>query len=292
MRVATFKLGGQRRVGLVDLDRQTIAAFELPAEQARTGILALIEAAAGALPNLLPPIPLADVTLEAPIPEPRRNIFCVGKNYHDHAHEFAGSGFDSSADKGAVPKEPIIFSKVPETVIATEARVLIDPKVSSAIDYEAELAVIIGKGGRGISRAKAFEHVWGYTILNDVTARDLQGRYSQWLVGKSQDTFCPMGPWAVTRDEIDVADTGIRCFVNGNLRQDSNTNLLIFDIPTIIETLSAGLTLRPGDVIATGTPAGVGIGFKPPRYLKSGDVVRIEIDGIGTLQNRFEEIAA
>jgi 2-keto-4-pentenoate hydratase/2-oxohepta-3-ene-1,7-dioic acid hydratase in catechol pathway len=230
------------------------------------------------------------VKLEAPVPRPRRNIFCVGKNYHEHAHEFAKSGFDSSAASGAVPKEPIIFSKLPETVVPNRARVRIDPAVSAAVDYEAELAVIIGKGGRGISRERALGHVWGYTIVNDVTARDLQGRYSQWLVGKSQDTFCPMGPWAVTADEIDVRNTAIRCFVNGELRQNSNTGLLIFDIPTLIATISAGLTLMPGDIIATGTPAGVGIGFNPPRYLKGGDVVRIEIEGIGILENAFEEV--
>jgi 2-keto-4-pentenoate hydratase/2-oxohepta-3-ene-1,7-dioic acid hydratase in catechol pathway len=124
-----------------------------------------------------------------------------------------------------------------------------------------------------------------------VTARDLQGKYSQWLIGKSQDTFCPMGPWAVTKDEFDLENAGIRCFVNGDLRQDSKISLLIFDIPTIISTLSQGITLQPGDVIATGTPAGVGIGFDPPKYLKAGDVVRVEIDGIGALENRFAERA-
>ena len=244
---------------------------------------------APALPRTLSPIPLAQVSLEAPIPQPRRNIFCVGKNYHEHAHEFSRSGFDSSAAAGAVPKNPIIFSKVPESVIANHAEVVIDRKVSSAIDYEAELAVIIGKKGRGISREDAFDHVWGYTIVNDVTARDLQGRYSQWLIGKSQDTFCPMGPWAVTKDEFDLDNAAIRCFVNGELRQNSQISLLIFDIPTIIATLSEGLTLYPGDIIATGTPAGVGIGFDPPKYLKGGDVVRVEIDGIGTLENRCAE---
>jgi 2-keto-4-pentenoate hydratase/2-oxohepta-3-ene-1,7-dioic acid hydratase in catechol pathway len=230
--------------------------------------------------------------MEAPIPQPRRNIFCVGKNYHEHAHEFARSGFDSSAAKGAVPGSPIIFSKVPETVVPSGSPVVIDPKVSPAVDYEAELAVIIGKGGRGIRGQDAFDHVWGYTIINDVTARDLQARYSQWLIGKSQDTFCPMGPVAVTREEIDIADTPITCYVNGELRQSSNTGLLIFDIPTIIETLSAGITLQPGDVIATGTPAGVGIGYDPPKYLKAGDVVRIEIGGIGVLENEVVERAA
>jgi 2-keto-4-pentenoate hydratase/2-oxohepta-3-ene-1,7-dioic acid hydratase in catechol pathway len=138
----------------------------------------------------------------------------VGKNYYDHAHEFAKSGFDSSAAAGSVPKHPIIFSKVPECVVADGADVLIDPRVSTAIDYEAELAVIIGKGGRGITKERALDHVWGYTIVNDVTARDLQGKYSQWLIGKSQDTFCPMGPWAVSKDEVDLATAGIRCFVN------------------------------------------------------------------------------
>lgn len=287
MRMATFSIAGERRVGLVDAAAGTVAPFDLPMEQAAEGVLALI--GRHALPATLSPMPLSEVALDAPVPRPRRNIFCIGKNYFDHAHEFSRSGFDSSAAAGAVPKNPIIFSKVPETVIATAAAVHIDPAVSSAVDYEAELAVIIGKAGRGIKPEDAFDHVWGYTIVNDVTARDLQGRYSQWLVGKSQDTFCPMGPWAVTKDDLDISNTAIRCYVNGELRQDSNTGLLIFDIPTIIATISAGLTLQPGDIIATGTPAGVGIGFDPPRYLKGGDIVRIEIDGIGVLENSVAE---
>ena len=289
MKAATFTLAGERRVGKVDVAKQTIAAFDLPLAAAATGVVALLDYPAGALPATLTPIPLAEVQLEAPVPRPARNVFCVGKNYYDHAHEFSSSGFDSSAAAGAIPKEPIIFSKVPESVIAHGANVIIDPAVSTAIDYEVELAVIIGKTGRGISRQNAFDYVWGYTIINDVTARDLQGRYSQWLVGKSQDTFCPMGPWAVTRDEVDISQAGIRCWVNDELRQESRLSLLIFDIPTIIETISAGVTLRPGDVIATGTPAGVGIGFTPPRYLQAGDVVRLEIDGIGVLENQFVE---
>src|SRR5690606_25578785 len=138
------------------------------------------------------------------------------------------SGFDSSAAAGAVPAHPIVFSKVPESVIGPSAPILIDPAVSTAIDYEAELAVIIGRAGRGIRPENAFDHVWGYTIVNDVTARDLQGRYSQWLIGKSQDTFCPMGPWAVTRDAFDISNADIRSRVNGELRQESNTGRLIF----------------------------------------------------------------
>src|SRR3984885_1713000 len=292
MKVATVSIAGERRVGQITKDGTALLPFDLPISEAREGILALIRRNGSGLPSTLSPVPLNQVTMEAPIPLPRRNIFCVGKNYHDHAHEFARSGFDSSAGKGAVPASPIIFSKVPETVVPSGSPVVIDPKVSPAIDYEAELAVIIGKGGRGISAKDAFYHVWGYTIVNDVTARDLQGKYSQWLIGKSQDTFCPMGPWAVTKDEIDLTQAGIRCFVNGDLRQDSKLSLLIFDIPTIIATLSQGITLKPGDVIATGTPAGVGIGFDPPKYLKNGDFMRVEIDGIGALENSVAERAS
>jgi 2-keto-4-pentenoate hydratase/2-oxohepta-3-ene-1,7-dioic acid hydratase in catechol pathway len=292
MKVATVSIAGERRVGRITADGSALLPFDLPMSEAQGGILALIRHNGAGLPPTLSPVPLDRLAMEAPIPQPRRNIFCVGKNYHEHAHEFASSGFDSSAAKGAVPGSPIIFSKVPETVMPSGSPVVIDLKVSPAVDYEAELAVIIGKGGRGIRGQDAFDHVWGYTIINDVTARDLQARYSQWLIGKSQDTFCPMGPVAVTREEIDIADTPITCYVNGELRQSSNTGLLIFDIPTIIETLSAGITLQPGDVIATGTPAGVGIGYDPLKYLKAGDAVRIEIGGIGVLENEVVERAA
>jgi len=284
MHIATYRIAGERRVGLVDPAAGTVAAFDLPMDQAQAGLLALIGRAV--LPRTLMPMPLSQVTLEAPIPLPRRNIFCVGKNYRAHAAEFAASGFDSSAAAGVVPAHPIIFSKLPETVVGPQAEVQIDPAVSAAVDYEGELAVIIGTGGRAISKAAAMDHVWGYTIVNDVTARDLQGRYSQWLIGKSQDTFCPMGPWAVTADAVDLATAAVRCFVNGEARQDQAVRDLIFDIPTLIATLSAGITLNPGDIIATGTPAGVGIGFDPPRYLRGGDVVRVEIDGIGAIENR------
>jgi 2-keto-4-pentenoate hydratase/2-oxohepta-3-ene-1,7-dioic acid hydratase in catechol pathway len=290
MKIATYRVGGERRVGVVDERRQTVSAFDIPEAEAIHGVLALIDRSEP--PRTLQPTPLREVVLEAPIPRPRRNIFCVGKNYHDHAREFAASGFDSSAGAGAVPSHPIVFSKVPECVIAHRAPVSIDRRVSEAIDYEAELGVIIGKGGRGIEPAAALDHVWGYTIINDVTARDLQGRYSQWLIGKSQDTFCPMGPWAVTRDELDLDDARIQCWINGELRQDANTRDLVFDVPTIIATISAGVTLVPGDVIATGTPAGVGIGFKPPRYLVPGDLARIEIAGVGVLENEFKEYRA
>jgi 2-keto-4-pentenoate hydratase/2-oxohepta-3-ene-1,7-dioic acid hydratase in catechol pathway len=288
MRFATFASSdGVRQAGVVSADGTTITPLRFPPEEAARGVLAVLACAVEGreLPPVGAPLPLATVVLAAPMPRPERNIFCVGKNYHDHAHEFARSGFDSAAAAGAVPDAPIFFSKVPETVSGPGDAIPIDPTVSVAIDYEAELAVIIGRGGRGIARARALDHVWGYTIVNDVTARDLQARHRQWLLAKSQDGFCPMGPWAVTADELDPANTRVRCRVNGELRQDANTRDLIFDIPTLIATLSAGITLRPGDIIATGTPAGVGIGFTPPRYLVSGDVVSIEIGGIGTLEN-------
>jgi 2-keto-4-pentenoate hydratase/2-oxohepta-3-ene-1,7-dioic acid hydratase in catechol pathway len=291
MRVAAYRHQGRAGVGRVSADGRQVEPFQVPPEQAALGALPLIEAqAAGrALPALGQAIPLAQVQLSAPIPRPRRNIFCVGKNYHAHAKEFAGSGFDSSAKPGAdSPTVPIIFSKVPESVIAHGETILFPAGVSEAIDYEAELTVIIGKGGKGIRKEDAMQHVWGYTIVNDVTARDWQGRHSQWLLGKSFDTFCPMGPWAVTADEMDGQDTQVKCWVNGELRQNASTRDFIFDIPTVIECISAGITLYPGDVIATGTPVGVGIGFKPPKYLKPGDVVKIEIDGIGVLENTLK----
>jgi 2-keto-4-pentenoate hydratase/2-oxohepta-3-ene-1,7-dioic acid hydratase in catechol pathway len=288
MKIATYRIAGERRVGVVDERRKTVSAFGIPVAEAEWGLLGLIER--DPLPSCLSPTPFGEVEFEAPIPRPRRNVFCIGKNYHEHAKEFASSGFDSSAAAGVAPKFPIVFSKVPESVVGHRDIVRIDPAVSEAVDYEAELGVIIGKGGRGITASNALDHVWGYTIINDVTARDLQGRYSQWLIGKSQDTFCPMGPWAVTRDEIDLADTKIQCWINDELRQNANTRDLIFDIPTIIATISAGVTLIPGDIIASGTPSGVGIGFKPPKYVVAGDVARIEIAGIGMLQNEFREM--
>jgi 2-keto-4-pentenoate hydratase/2-oxohepta-3-ene-1,7-dioic acid hydratase in catechol pathway len=268
-------------MGAVAIERQRI---EPPPHEAMTLYRALFANQSEVPAPIEAPLDISKARFEAPL-IPRRNLFCVGKNYHEHAHEFALSGFDSSAAAGAVPEAPIIFSKVPETVIAPSAPIRVDPSVSQSVDYEAELAVIIGRRGRGIARAAALGLVWGYTIVNDVTARDLQGKHKQWLIGKSQDGFCPMGPWAVSADEVDLADTPIRCWVNGELRQNANTRDLIFDVPTLIETISAGITLLPGDIIATGTPAGVGIGFKPPRYLKHGDTVRIEIGGIGVLEN-------
>jgi 2-keto-4-pentenoate hydratase/2-oxohepta-3-ene-1,7-dioic acid hydratase in catechol pathway len=185
-----------------------------------------------------------------------------------------------------VPSAPNVFTKPASTIVGPHDAIESHPEVTQQMDYEAELAVVIGKGGRGIRKEDAYSHVWGYTVVNDVTARDLQKQHGQWFLGKSLDTFCPMGPWIVTADAIDPANTRVQCWVNEELRQDANTADLIFDIPTLIATISAGIELKPGDVIVTGTPVGVGIGFKPPKFLKAGDVVRITIENIGTIENR------
>jgi 2-keto-4-pentenoate hydratase/2-oxohepta-3-ene-1,7-dioic acid hydratase in catechol pathway len=290
MKLATVRIQGRETV--VEVDQAAGLAWRLVGAggAAVTELLEVVRASAkgdNSVKRSDQSMPLDGLTFAAPIPKPIRNLFCVGKNYHEHAKEFAASGYDSTAKNAtdAVPEFPIIFSKVPECVIAHEDDIRYPVGVTDSLDYEAELAVIIGKGGIGISKADAMDHVWGYTIINDVTARDLQVRHKQWLIGKSLDTFGPMGPIAVTADEVDVQDTGIRCFVNDELRQNSNTRDLIFDIPTLIESLSAGITLLPGDIIATGTPAGVGLGFDPPKFLRPGDRVTVEIDGIGKLSN-------
>lgn len=278
---------GQDRV-LVEIDAEARLAWPLLGADDMLSLIRLGDDGIRALKRGPEAQPLADIRLAAPLPRPPRNIMCIGKNYFDHAHEFARSGFDSSTQdvaRDAVPSAPIVFTKMPETVIADEDIVPYPHGISDCLDYEAELAVIIGRGGRGITRQDALSHVWGYTIVNDITARDLQGRHKQWFLGKSQDGFCPMGPWIVTADEVDPATLQVRCWVGDELRQDASTGSLIFDIPTLIETISAGITLMPGDVIATGTPAGVGIGFTPPRYLRSGDRVTIEISGIGRISN-------
>ena len=294
MRLATYRHQGQTRVGSVSPDGLHLTPFALEPADARYGALRLIErvAAGLALPAPSgPAVALAELQLLAPLPLPRRNLFCVGRNYHAHAQELQASVFkDNNRNTAAWP---IIFTKVPECVVGPEADVLLPgAAISEQIDYEAELAVVIGRGGRNISRAQAMDHVYGYTIVNDVTARDVQMRHGQWDLGKSFDTFCPMGPWIVSADELDGSDTRVRCWVSPaggapELRQDGRTRDLIFDLPSLIETCSRGITLYPGDVIATGTPAGVGMAMTPPRWLQPGDLVRIEIDGIGSLQNRF-----
>ncbi|TWG29629.1 2-keto-4-pentenoate hydratase/2-oxohepta-3-ene-1,7-dioic acid hydratase in catechol pathway [Geobacillus sp. C56-T2] len=221
------------------------------------------------------------VRLLAPIPRPAKNIFCIGKNYADHALELGGS---------AIPEHLIVFTKPPTTVIGHGETILRHADVTDEVDYEGELAVVIGKRGRAIRREEALDYVFGYTIINDVTARDLQERHQQYFLGKSLDTFCPMGPWIVPKSLLPHAnDLRIETRVNGEVRQQASTKQLIFSLGAIIETISKGITLEPGDVIATGTPAGVGKGMNPPRFLQPGDVVEVTVEGIGTLRNQVGE---
>ena len=231
---------------------------------------------------------LSDIKLLAPIPRPLRNIMCVGKNYHDHAQEFYGSGFDSSGKK-AVADFPVIFTKATTSVIATDENIILANDYTNTTDYEGELGLILSKGGKNIKPEDAYDYIFGYTIINDVCARNIQKQHEQWFIGKSPDTYCPMGPAIVTSDEIgDVTKLKLKTTVNGEVRQDSIVERLIFDIPTLLSTISKTMTLEVCDIIATGTPAGVGIGFEPPVYLKSGDQVEVSIDKLGVLRNTIK----
>lgn len=292
MHLITFTHDGQRQVGVLLGDR--VAPVDRLAPQIPSDLSEIVKAGPVALQALRQGIEtlnsgalkLTEVQLEAPFPTPIRNIFCVGKNYIEHAKEFEGSGFDSSSRGQEIPSHPVVFTKATSSVIGHGEAVDSSLDPSGTLDYEGELAVVIGRGGRGIKKAEALEHVFGYTIVNDVTARETQNLHKQWFLGKSPDTFCPMGPAVLTADAVkDVGDLHLVTAVNGEVRQDAYVRDLIFDIPTIIETLSAAITLQPGDIIATGTPAGVAIGFNPPRYLKPGDTVRVQIDAIGALEN-------
>ena len=284
MKIATVLVNGSQRVGCISSDGSQVALLA----QEWSDLVELIAAGIEPRDALSPerPVPLSSLTLLAPIPRPRRNIMCVGKNYREHAREFARSGYEAGAVVGKdVDDYPALFSKLPSSVIATGEKIQLHAAITQKVDNDGELAVIIGRGGRGIPKPQAGDHIWGYTSVNDVTARDLQKNHKQWFLGKSLDTFAPMGPWAVTADEVDATNLDLTCHVNGELRQHANTKDLIFDIPTLIATLSAAITLEPGDIIATGTPAGVGIGLDPPAFLQPGDKIDIAISGIGTLSN-------
>ena len=293
MKIATVSRNGATLVVAVDPEKQTVTPLNGSDGAGFHSMQELIDASATApgAKQVLSRGELAfgDIIFLAPIPVPRRNILCVGKNYTEHAKEFTGSGFDSSAVSlaDAIPKAPIVFTKFPETVIGPNDPIRYPHGASEQLDYEAELGVIIGKKGVNISKGEALDHVFGFTIINDMTARDRQAAHKQWFLGKSLDTFCPMGPWIATKEEFDLKTAQLRCWVNGELRQNACTSDLIFDVPTLIETISQSITLYPGDVIATGTPAGVGIGFKPPKFLQVGDEIAIEIDGLGRLVNRI-----
>jgi 2-keto-4-pentenoate hydratase/2-oxohepta-3-ene-1,7-dioic acid hydratase in catechol pathway len=232
-----------------------------------------------------PFVSLSEVKLLAPIPRPAKNIFCIGKNYREHALEF-----DKTSDPNiAIPKFPVIFTKAVTTVIGPNDEIDSHSDVTSELDYEVELAVVIGKQGTHIPKENAMDYVFGFTIINDVTARDLQKKHNQWFRGKSLDTFAPMGPYLVHKSSVARPDDlGISLKVNGELRQNANTGDLIFDIPTLIATISDGLTLEPGDIIATGTPAGVAMGFNPPKFLKPGDEMELSITGLGVLRNKVK----
>ena len=298
MRLATFSHDGQLRLAVIDLETSTLtdlsrAAPDLPGDMnalialGADGLAAVREAVTGVGDDAQ--LPLDAVTLCAPNWPPVRDPFAVGRNYHEHAQEFHDSGFDATSGATAVPDHPIKFTKATTSVTGPFEPIPAHLDPTNTTDYEGELAVIIGPGGRGISRANAFNHVFGYTVSNDVTARTLQHQHKQWTIGKGLDGYCPMGPAILTADEAgDVREMRLRTWVNGEARQDAKVADLIFDIPTLIETLSEGITLLPGDIILTGTPVGCGIGFEPPVFLASGDVVKITIEPIGSIENTVE----
>ena len=229
---------------------------------------------------------LSSVALQAPIPKPRRNVFCVGRNYMDHVAEGDRTRGITNSE---VPKYPQFFTKAADCVIAPGANVPTHEGVTKWLDYEVELVAIIGTAGRDIPKEKALEHVYGWTIGNDVTGRDLQRRHGQWFKGKSLDRSCPLGPVIVPAGDLNAADLAIGLKLNGEQRQASRTSKMIFDVPEIIHQLSSGFTLLPGDVIMTGTPEGVGYAMQPPQTMKAGDVMELTIEGIGTLTNTISD---
>lgn len=257
------------------------------AYRAAPDMYALLDRLEGALPGpeLLAGegIDLGELRLLAPIPEPRQDVICLGMNYMDHSAEAAKWGKDDFVKNAG---KAVYFSKRAAYIVGPGGE--IDPHfdIVDGLDYEAELAVVLGKDAYRVSKEDAFDYVLGYSILNDVSARNLQKAHKQFYFGKSLDTHTTMGPWIVTRDELPGApELDIRCFINGEKRQDSNTRYMIFGVAEVIAELSQGMTLKAGTIIAMGTPAGVGMGFEPPKYLACGDVVRCEIDGIGVLEN-------
>jgi 2-keto-4-pentenoate hydratase/2-oxohepta-3-ene-1,7-dioic acid hydratase in catechol pathway len=305
MHLVTCRHEGRERVG--GLHERNVVL--LPSDGWPASMLDLIAAGPAFLDRLRQELPRLAARPElcrtrdraellAPIPRPRKNIMCLGLNYKDHAEEsmrasaiapgiaLPPASLRSKSLPVELPEYPVVFTKSPTSVTAPESNVPAHAGVTHELDWEVELGVVIGTGGRAIPRAEALAHVFGYTVINDLSARDLQFRHKQWFLGKSLDGFCPMGPTLVTADEIpDPQALKLACRVNGVTKQDSSTAQMIFDVATIIETLSRGMTLEPGDVIATGTPAGVGFARQPPEFLKAGDVVECEIEKIGVLRN-------
>lgn len=286
MKLATVVIEGKEKAGVIE--GELFYPLESVREQMEgipTDLNTLIEHSSEWLSDLaklnltgMEGLAVESLQYASPI-KPNKNIFCIGKNYAAHAREFDGTP----------PENMIVFTKAPTTVIGHGQPIPLHEGVTNELDYEGELAVVIGKKGKAISRDEAEDYIFGYTILNDITARDLQARHQQFFLGKSLDGTCPIGPWIVTKDEAgDARDLEIETKVNGEVRQHARTSLFLFPIDEIIATLSKGMTLEPGDIIATGTPAGVGKGFKPPRYLKDGDVIEICVESIGTLVNKVQ----
>lgn len=292
MKLATLSIGGKPsaaiqlkngswlNIAMVSAASSSLQAIIVEGDSAIAALRALVvEAENGQHADAV----ISNPDLLSPIPQPRKNVFCVGRNYADHIAE----GDKAQKQNVGVTEHPVYFTKPPTSIVAPGGDILLFPQVSTAIDYEVELAVIIGKPGRGIAKENAFNHIFGYTILNDISARDIQRRHGgQYFKGKGFDGSCPLGPWIVTADEIsDPHKLSIGLTVNGEQRQDGSTADMIFDIPTLIASLSEGMTLEPGDIIATGTPSGVGYAMDPPRFLAAGDTVVCTISEIGELRN-------
>jgi 2-keto-4-pentenoate hydratase/2-oxohepta-3-ene-1,7-dioic acid hydratase in catechol pathway len=287
MKLVTYLLGSHVSIGAVDergvIDLAAIAPDMLSLIAAGSVGIDRARAVVASAPSA---IPIGSVTLLAPIPNPHRNIMCLGLNYAEHAKESA----EARGREYKQHQHPVFFTKATHTINRHEGVIPFDAAVSEQIDWEAELGVIIGRSGKNIPIEEAYDHVFGYTCINDVSARDLQSNHSQFFKGKSLDGACPMGPWIVTADEIpDPQRLQVTCRVNGVVKQNANTEVMIFRIPDIIAILSRGMTLDVGDIIATGTPSGVGFARKPPEFMQPGDVVEVEIEKIGVLRNRVGE---
>ena len=286
MKLATISDNGKIKAGMI-VDEEFVCCDE--SNTANMAVLSLITSGNvskwEAMVETAPRKKLSEIKILAPIPHLLRDMICVGKNYYAHAKEFFDSGFDAT-QKETIPSEPIIFTKAMTSLIGPDEAIdtSIDP--TDSVDYEGELGVVISKNARRVAKADWNDYVFGYVIINDVTSRELQKKHNQWTIGKGLDTFGPMGPFIVTKDEIDdLQSMQIQTLVNNEIRQQAEVRDLIFDIPTLIETLTLTGTLLAGDIIATGTPVGVGIGFSPPKFLKSGDKVTINVTGLGTLTN-------
>ena len=288
MKLVTY-LDGHPRVGAVVDDRLVDLSGRFDSIQAliEEGEPALYEARSLAERADQQAV-VTEVELRAPIPHPRRNVFCMGWNYLTHFEEGRGRRGDRQEE---LPEYPAFFDKPTTTVIGPHDDIPFDPNFSEKMDYEAELAVVIGRAGRSIPAAEALDHIFGYTLANDVTARDVQRRHGgQWLKGKGMDGSCPLGPWIVTVDEIrDPQNLPVQCHVNGVQKQDSNTRFMVFPITRLIEELSLAMTLLPGDILLTGTPEGVGYARTPPEYLSPGDEVTVTVPDIGSITNRVVE---